>query len=158
MYVKASHKTNLPSASVFRTSIVCPDIDVTTSPGFVALPAGIFSESAIVQTKFTGSFEAATAHMVPITDPAPDISHFISSILGLGFRLIPPVSKVTPFPTSTIGFAPFFPPLYSMVTNFAGSTLPLETDNNEPIPNFSISFSSRTSTENPPISFASSLT
>ena len=34
--VSASHKTNLPSASVFRISIVIPDILVTTSPGRVA--------------------------------------------------------------------------------------------------------------------------
>ena len=32
-YVKASHKTKRPSASVFRISTVIPDIVVTTSPG-----------------------------------------------------------------------------------------------------------------------------
>ena len=30
---KASAKTNLPSASVFKISIVFPDIDLTISPG-----------------------------------------------------------------------------------------------------------------------------
>ena len=115
---------------------------------------GIFSESATVQTKFTGSFDLATAHIVPITDPAPDISHFISSIFCGGFKLIPPVSKVTPFPTRTIGLAPFLPPLYSIVTNLAGSTLPRETDSRQPMPSFFISFSSNISTEKPPISSA----
>ena len=138
--------------------MVCPDIDVTTSPGLVALPAGIFSVSPTAQTKLTGNLEAATAAIVPITDPAPDISHFISSILGLGFKLIPPVSKVTPLPTSTIGLAPFLPPLYCMVTSFAGSTLPSETESNEPMPSFFMSFSSNTSTLKPPISLPSSRT
>ena len=124
----------------------------------MALPAGIFSVKPTAQTKLTGSFEAATAHIVPITDPAPDISHFISSIFGLGFRLIPPVSNVTPFPTRTIGLAPFLPPLYSIVTNLAGSTLPSETDSKDPIPSFFISFSSRTSTLKPPTALLNSTT
>ena len=93
-----------------------------------------------------------------MTEPAPDISHFISSILAPGLRLIPPVSKVTPLPTRTIGLAPFLPPLYSMVTNFAGSTLPRETESREPMPSFSISASSSTFTLKPLTSLANSLT
>ena len=69
------------------------------------------------------------------------MSHFISSIPGLGLIETPPVSKVTPFPTSAIGFSEGFPPLYSITIILAGSILPAETLRNEPMPNFSISFS-----------------
>ena len=50
VYHMASASTRRPSASVFKTSIVCPDIDVTISPGFWALPSGIFSTSPITPT------------------------------------------------------------------------------------------------------------
>ena len=50
----------------------------------------------------------------------------------------PPVSKVTPLPTSAIGFSLALPPLYSMTIILAGSSLPLETLKNEPIPIFCI--------------------
>ena len=51
----------------------------------------------------SGSFISATAFMVPSTLAAPDMSNFISSISGAGFSEMPPVSKVMPLPTSTIG-------------------------------------------------------
>jgi hypothetical protein len=43
--------------------------------------------------------------MAQATAAAPAMSHFIwSMLLGVGFRLRPPVSYTTPFPTSTKGF------------------------------------------------------
>ena len=52
-YVRASQRTSLPSASVLRISMVCPDIDVTTSPGLVARAEGIFSAQARRPTTLT---------------------------------------------------------------------------------------------------------
>ncbi len=54
-----------------------------------------------------------------------------------GFKLSPPVSNVTPFPTSTIGFSAF--PLYSITTNFGSSLEPSATPSIPPIFNFLIS-------------------
>ena len=90
--------------------MVWPDMLVTMSPGRVALPPGMFSVAGITPTTFSGSFIAATALSVPKTLPAPDMSYFISSISAAGFSEMPPVSKVTPFPTRTTGFCLFGPP------------------------------------------------
>ena len=48
------------------------------------------------------------ARKVPSTLAAPPMSNFISSISGAGFMEMPPVSKVMPLPTSTVG-ASFLP-------------------------------------------------
>ena len=45
-----SERTSLPSASVFRTSIVLPDSVVITSPGRCALEEGIFSAIHVIAT------------------------------------------------------------------------------------------------------------
>ena len=143
--VNASHKTNLPSASVFSISIVIPDMLVTTSPGRVATPLGIFSAQASMPITLFFKFISAHACIVPITEPAPDISYFISSIFGDGFRDMPPVSNVIPLPTNTIGCL-FFIGIYLIITSFAGCVLPCETDSKDPILRVRICFSSRTST------------
>ena len=83
----------------------------------------------------------ARAIITPNTEAAPHISHFISSIAGDGFNDIPPVSKVIPFPTRTIGFSPAFPPLCSIVIILEGSSLPLPTLKKEPILSLAKSFS-----------------
>ena len=87
------------------------------------------------------AFILARVDITPKTVAAPHISHFISSIAGLGLIDTPPVSNVTPFPTRAIGFSDGFAPLYSITIILAGSILPLETLKKEPIPSFSISFS-----------------
>ena len=99
IYVSASHKTNLPSASVFKISTVCPDKVFTTSPGLVAVLLGMFSAEATTPIIFSLGLISAIALIVPNTLAEPDISYFISSMLGLGLMLIPPVSKVIPLPT-----------------------------------------------------------
>ena len=40
------------------------------------------------------------ARMAPMTVAAPVMSYFIFSMPSVGFRFTPPVSKVTPLPTS----------------------------------------------------------
>ena len=72
---------------------------LTTSPGLVALLPGMFSALATTPTTFIGSFSSETTCIVAMTLAAPHISNFISSIAAGGLRLIPPVSKVIPFPT-----------------------------------------------------------
>ena len=72
---------------------------VTTSPGLVARPLGMFSAAAITPTMLMGSFIMEAALIAPKTDPAPPMSNFISSIFPPGFRLMPPVSNVMPLPT-----------------------------------------------------------
>ena len=123
--------------------MVCPDMLVTMSPGLVALPPGIFSVVGIIPTTFMGSFISAIAVMVPNTLAAPHISYFISSIFAAGFKEMPPVSKVTPLPTNTIGFSFLLKPQYSSVISLAGSLLPCATDSSEPMPSFFISFCSK---------------
>ena len=88
---------------MFRISTVLPDRLVTISPGFVAPPLGMFSEAATKPTTLTGIFRLAMALITPSTAAEPHMSNFISSIAGLGLMLMPPVSKVTPFPTKQTG-------------------------------------------------------
>ena len=79
----------------------------------MADPLGIFSAAATIPTIFILSFKLDTNCRVAKVVAAPDISIFISSILAPGLREMPPVSKVTPLPTITVG-AFFLPaPLYS---------------------------------------------
>jgi hypothetical protein len=62
------------------------------------------------------------------------MSYFISSMFWAGLIEIPPLSNVTPFPTSTTG-APV-PPLYSSAMNRGSSALPCDTLSSAPIPSF----------------------
>jgi len=55
------------------------------------------------------------------------MSVFISSIFSAGLMEIPPLSKVNPLPTNTIGAALFLPPAYSRIINFGSSLLPAAT-------------------------------
>ena len=56
-----------------------------------------------------------------------------------GLIEMPPVSNVMPLPTSTIGFCLRCDCSYSRTMNRGGSSLPLVTDRNEPMPSASIS-------------------
>ena len=118
---------------------------VTMSPGRVALPSGMFSQVGISAIAFSGARMPASARIVPSTLPAPDMSYFISSISGPGLSEIPPVSKVMPLPTYTIGFCFFGPPMYLRTISFGGWREPRETARSAPMPSFSMSRCSRTS-------------
>ncbi|MNE74324.1 hypothetical protein D3C80_1703980 [compost metagenome] len=83
---------------------------VTMSPGRVAPPLGMFSAQASRPTRLIGSCISSTARKVPSTLAAPHMSYFISSMPAPGLRLMPPVSKVMPLPTSTNGLSAFLPP------------------------------------------------
>jgi len=62
-----------------------------------------FSEEGTTPTTFTGSSSDAIARIAPSTAAPADMSNFISSIPLAGLMLIPPASKVSPFPTRTSG-------------------------------------------------------
>ena len=49
---------------MLRISIVCPDMLVTTSPGFVARPDGMFSQAATRPITLTFAFSSAIARSV----------------------------------------------------------------------------------------------
>ena len=85
--------------------MVVPFMALTTSPGLDAPPSGIFSQVATTVTKLIGSLALAAATNVPIIAAAPHISYFISSMPSPGFSEMPPLSKVKPLPTSTMGAA-----------------------------------------------------
>ena len=83
---------------------------VTTSPGLVAVPLGMFSHEGIRPITLTLGLSSASARKVPSTLAAPPMSYFISSISAAGFMEMPPVSKVMPLPTSTTGALPLAAP------------------------------------------------
>ena len=124
---------------------------VTTSPGLVAWPLGIFSVAGIRPITSCGKPSSAIVRIVPSTVAAPHISYFISSMPRPGLREIPPVSKVTPLPTRTIGFCSlvllFLPAgLYLIIIKRGAWSEPAATERNEPIFKASICFFSKTST------------
>ena len=63
----------------------------------------MFSVAGTMPTTLSGSFMRAAAFIVPSTLAAPHMSNFISSISGAGLSEMPPVSKVMPLPTRTMG-------------------------------------------------------
>ena len=91
------------------TSIVLPVIVVTTSPGLVALPPGMFSVVGTHMVTSIFGFSRAIAPMAAITAAAPDMSPFMCSMPAAGLIEMPPVSNVIPFPTYPRCEAP--PPL-----------------------------------------------
>src|SRR6478672_3889328 len=87
----------------------------------------MFSTDGTMPTTFNGSFNDAIALIVPRTVHPPHLSNFISSILSPGFSEIPPVSKVTAFPTRRYGFLLSEAPLYSTIIILGGLLLPFPT-------------------------------
>src|SRR5205085_543782 len=145
----ASHSTRRPSASVLITSIVWPDMDVTTSPGRCALPSGMFSTRPQMPTTFALAFRPAKVSIAPATAPAPPMSHFIASIPAAGLIEMPPVSKVTPLPTKTSGLPPASPPFQRIARSRAGCSEPSETPSRAPMPTSRIASSSSTPNSTP---------
>ena len=102
-YQSTSASTSRPSASVLMISMVCPDIEVTISPGRWALPSGMFSTRPMAPTALTFALRPASACISPTTQAAPPMSPFISSMLAAPLMEMPPVSKQTPLPTKATG-------------------------------------------------------
>ncbi len=72
---------------------------VCTSPGFCAVPEGIFSAAQTMAMTRTLGLSRAMARMAPIMAAPPAMSYFIFSMLSAGLMEMPPVSKVMPLPT-----------------------------------------------------------
>ena len=66
---------------------------VTTSPGLLALPDGIFSQSGVSAVTLIGSLSLAIASNAALTVAAPPISAFINPIPAAGLMLIPPLEN-----------------------------------------------------------------
>ena len=81
--------------------MLMPFIAFTMSPGLAAPPEGMFSHVGTIAFKLMGNFISAAAQKEAITEAAPNMSYFISSMPGPGFNEMPPVSKVMPLPTNT---------------------------------------------------------
>ena len=96
-----------PSASVFCTSTVIPPYCVSTSPGRCAVPDGMFSAIGTVAITSIGNRNWAASVTVAITAAAPPMSEVMWCIDAAGLIEIPPVSNVTPLPTSATFFACF---------------------------------------------------
>ena len=104
-----SASTSRPSASVLMISMNLPFDACTTSPGFIASPDGMFVVEPMRPTTLIGSSNRPIASMAPSTPAAPHMSNFIHSMPCAGLIEMPPESKHSPLPTSTIGFASFAP-------------------------------------------------
>ena len=70
------------------------------SPGRVARPPGMFSAIGTMPRTRRGTPSAPIARIAPTTAAPPAMSLFIHSMPAAGLIEIPPVSKVTPLPTS----------------------------------------------------------
>jgi len=77
---------------MFTYIYICDKIAI--QPNFCCVSAGEDN----LPTMFIFSFRSDAAYIVATTQAAPPMSPLISSILALGFRLMPPLSKVTPLP------------------------------------------------------------
>jgi hypothetical protein len=95
-----TRRISRPSASVLITSIVLPFIALTMSPGFVALPPGMFSVAGTMPTTLIFGLVLPMALIVAMTPAPPDMSYFMSSMRSAGLIEMPPVSNVIPLPTS----------------------------------------------------------
>lgn len=92
------------------TSMVWPDMLHLMSPGFVARPLGMFSQAGTMPTTLSLRPISAAALIAPKTLATPVMSNFISSMPGGCFNEMPPLSNVTPLPTSATGAWPARPP------------------------------------------------
>src|SRR5690242_17221887 len=98
----------------------------------------MFSTDGTTHTRLIGNSNSTADRNAPSTPAAPHMSYFISSIEPVGLRFMPPVSKVTPLPTSAYGLASPAP-LYSSTINLGGDAEPEDTASSAPMPSFSMS-------------------
>ena len=73
---------------------------VRMSPGRKLEPLGMFSTAPTTATTRTCRPSSAIAPMAATTAPPPAMSPFMSSMYSRSLIEMPPVSKVTPLPTS----------------------------------------------------------
>lgn len=97
------------------------------SPGRKAPPPGIFSAMASTPTTLALAFLPAMARMAPSTAAAPPMSPFISSICSAGLIERPPLSKVSPLPTSTSGLSSAALPCQRNTAKMGARVLPCPT-------------------------------
>ena len=105
----------------------------------------MFSQATIKPTTLIAGCSWAKASKVPNTLAAPHISNFISSMPGPGLREMPPVSKVMPLPTNTVGAWASAAPLYFKTINRRGWAEACATAAKEPMPSLVTSFNPITS-------------
>ncbi len=118
---RVGEHTRRPSASVFSTSMVWPDIDLTTSSGRCALPEGMFSTKPMTPTALTRAFRAASACIVPTTAAAATHVALHAHHAGAWLeRERPPESKHTPLRRRRRWARPFFAraPFQCMTTSW----------------------------------------
>ena len=96
-----------PSASVFSTSTVLPFRILSTSPGRIAVPLGMFSTIGTYAVTFALTPRSFSTDIAASTAAAPDMSVFIVSMPLEVFSDSPPESKTTPLPTNAT--EPFLP-------------------------------------------------
>jgi hypothetical protein len=123
-------------------SMVWPDIEVTISPGRWALPSGMFSTRPMMPTTLTLALRAASACIRPVTQAAPPMSPFMSSMPPAGLIEMPPVSKTDALADEGDGLSFGLPPFQRMIASGSGRTEPCATPSSAPMPSFFISFSS----------------
>ena len=80
--------------------MVFPESDVTISPGRCARLPTMFSTAGTSAVTGIDGFSCAMARIAPSTAAPPAMSYFIFSMPSAGLMETPPVSKVTPLPTS----------------------------------------------------------
>ena len=91
-------------------SIVLPPDPVTTSPGLMARPEGMFSVVGTTPMTLIFGSSSAIASMAPTTAAPPPMSDFIISMFWAGLMEMPPLSNVMPLPTSASIGPPLRPP------------------------------------------------
>ena len=128
---------------MFSTSTVLPLAPRITSPGLSALLPGMFSTAATTPTTRIGASSRLSARIAVITAAPPAMSSFIRSIISAGLIEMPPVSNVTPLPTSPSTGPPVTPGgVCDSVSRRAGSAEPRATPSISPISSFAIACSS----------------
>ncbi len=96
------------------------------SPGRCALPPGMFSTAATMPMTRCLTPSAFRVPIMAMTLQAPHLSYFMSHMPSPGLMLMPPVSKQTPLPTTTMVF--FAPAgLWSMMMSCSSFALPWPT-------------------------------
>ncbi len=113
------------------------------SPGLTARPSGMFSQAGTSPTRLSRRPARAAKSIAASTVAAPHMSNFISSMAGGSFSEMPPVSKVTPLPTSTMGARLRRAPRYSSTMKRGGSSLPRVTASRQPMRSRRIAASSK---------------
>mmetsp|Transcript_25600 Transcript_25600/g.64082 ORF Transcript_25600/g.64082 Transcript_25600/m.64082 type:complete len:224 (-) Transcript_25600:1125-1796(-) len=111
-YTNASASVRRPSASVLFTSMVLPFDAVRMSPGRRPRLPIMFSQLATMKCACTPAGSVpATMRAAPRVAPAPPMSNFIISIMlpAPALMLYPPLSKVSPLPTTATFLAPSSP-------------------------------------------------